>query len=327
MWKTTPRQLDDLIKMWILSSLCDSLQEQVVTAPGNAKALWDHLKDLFHDNKDTRAINLDNELRSIKIGTMTVNEYCTKIRSMADHLKNLGCDLLLSNCSCDVHVLYTKRPSYNSTAGPTAFYTGSVHYSSQPHPLVHQPAEQAQFLQPQSAHQPGILGQPPSQATTLPSTFSTMTLQDPTWNMDTGLSSHLNSNASNLRTIFNQRLFPSVHVGDGNSIPVINTGHCTIPSAHRPLHLHNVLVTPNIIKNLIYVCQFTRDNNCTIEFDAFGFSVKISGLAISSFDVTAQAISIQLPSRYLSILHLLPRVPLHGTNASVTPGMTCFVLY
>ncbi|GJS42738.1 hybrid signal transduction histidine kinase M [Tanacetum coccineum] len=84
-------QLDDLIKMWILSSLCDSLQEQVVTTPGNAKALWDHLKDLFHDNKDARALNLDNELRSIKIGKMTVNEYCTKIRSIADRLKNLGC--------------------------------------------------------------------------------------------------------------------------------------------------------------------------------------------------------------------------------------------
>ncbi|GJT48850.1 hypothetical protein Tco_0975007 [Tanacetum coccineum] len=32
-------QLDDLIKMWILSSLCDSLQEQVVTTSGNAKKL------------------------------------------------------------------------------------------------------------------------------------------------------------------------------------------------------------------------------------------------------------------------------------------------
>nr|GFA27539.1 hybrid signal transduction histidine kinase M [Tanacetum cinerariifolium] len=42
-------------------------------------------------NKDARALNLDNELRSIKIGKMTVNEYCTKIKSMADRLKNLGC--------------------------------------------------------------------------------------------------------------------------------------------------------------------------------------------------------------------------------------------
>nr|GEV73434.1 hybrid signal transduction histidine kinase M [Tanacetum cinerariifolium] len=84
-------QLDDLIKMWILGSLYDSLQEQVVTTPGNAKALWDHLKELFHDNKDARALNLDNELHSIKIGKMTVNEYYTKIKFMADRLKNLGC--------------------------------------------------------------------------------------------------------------------------------------------------------------------------------------------------------------------------------------------
>nr|GEU51566.1 hybrid signal transduction histidine kinase M [Tanacetum cinerariifolium] len=42
-------------------------------------------------NKDARALNLDNELRSIKIGKMTVNEYCTKIKSMTDRLKNLGC--------------------------------------------------------------------------------------------------------------------------------------------------------------------------------------------------------------------------------------------
>ncbi|GKB19653.1 ribonuclease H-like domain-containing protein [Tanacetum coccineum] len=124
----------------------------------------------------------------------------------------------------------------------------------------------------------GILGPAPaiyaSQPTTRPSALSTMPMQDPTWHMDTGASSHLNFNASNLSTIFDKRLFPSVHVGDGKSIPVTNTGHSIIPSHHRPLHLHNVLVTPNIIKNLISVRQFTRDNNCTIEFDAFGFSVK-----------------------------------------------------
>ncbi|GKD05017.1 hybrid signal transduction histidine kinase M [Tanacetum coccineum] len=76
--------------MWILGSLRDSLQEQVVTTPDDAKAFWDHLQNLFHDNKDVRAINLDNELRSIKIEKMSINEYCTKIKSMADRLKNLG---------------------------------------------------------------------------------------------------------------------------------------------------------------------------------------------------------------------------------------------
>nr|GEW59397.1 ribonuclease H-like domain-containing protein [Tanacetum cinerariifolium] len=60
-----------------------------------------------------------------------------------------------------------------------------------------------------------------------------MSLQDPTWNIDTCVTSHLNSNARNLSTLFNKRLFSSIHV-----------------------------------------VMFTRDNNCTIEFDSFGFSVK-----------------------------------------------------
>ncbi|GJX60751.1 ribonuclease H-like domain-containing protein [Tanacetum coccineum] len=113
-----------------------------------------------------------------------------------------------------------------------------------------------------------------SQLTSLPSTFSTMSLQDLTWNMDTSATSHLNSHAHNLITIFNKRLFSSIHVGDGNSITVTNTRHSIIPSHHRPLHLHNVFVTLNIILNLISVRQFPRDNNCTIEFDAFIFFVK-----------------------------------------------------
>ncbi|GJR35128.1 ribonuclease H-like domain-containing protein [Tanacetum coccineum] len=437
-------QLDDLIKMWILGSLCDSLQEQVLTTPGNAKALWDHLKDLFHDNKDARAINLDNELRSIKSGTMTINEYCTKIKSMSNRLKNLDCQshplmmtptLLLilrvarphlpfssstssrdkgnankpsnlpqicnhfnrgtckfgdrckfihdhrnraglssqRNFSCSnvssyagiwstssgpshvrpVHtqplnqtVLYQPCPTI--TAGPIAYYAGpapttytaqqpQAHYLQhhrapvqQTQPVHHQPLTYAAQQQPAHYGQPDILGPAPavhpSQATSLPYAFSTMTLQDPTWNMDTCASFHLNSNASNLSTIFNQCLFPSVHVGDGNSIPVTNTGHIIILSLHRPLHLHNVLVTPNIIKNLISVCQFTRDNNCTIEFDAFGFFVKDFLTRHILLRCDSSAISIQLPSCQLSLLFLFPLVPPLGINASVILGMKCFVL-
>nr|GEV23834.1 hybrid signal transduction histidine kinase M [Tanacetum cinerariifolium] len=67
-----------------------SLQDQVVTTPENAKALWDHIKDLFHHNKEARAITLDGELRSIKLGSLTINAYCTKIKAMADRLANLG---------------------------------------------------------------------------------------------------------------------------------------------------------------------------------------------------------------------------------------------
>nr|GEW96671.1 zinc finger, CCHC-type [Tanacetum cinerariifolium] len=56
------------------------------------------------------------------------------------------------------------------------------------------------------------------------------------------------------------------------------------------------------------------DPTCPVLAAAVRSSAGISGLAISSFDVTAQAISIQLPSRHLSLLHLLPQVPLHGSK-------------
>ncbi|GJZ25183.1 ribonuclease H-like domain-containing protein, partial [Tanacetum coccineum] len=97
-----------------------------------------------------------------------------------------------------------------------------------------------------------------SQETQLPHAFNTLTLQDPAnsnWNMDTGASSHLNSSVNNLSTIFNSRIYPFVLVGDGKSIPVTNTGHSTLPTPYRTLHLNNVLITPNIVKNLISTRQ------------------------------------------------------------------------
>ncbi|GJY44179.1 hypothetical protein Tco_0432392 [Tanacetum coccineum] len=107
----------------------------------------------------------------------------------------------------------------------------------------------------------GIRGPAPaiysSQPTTLPSAFSIMPPQDPTWHMDTCASSHLNFNASNLSTIFYKRLFSSVHIGNDKSIPVTNTGHSIIPSHHRPLQLHNVL--DYLTRHILLRCDSSGD--------------------------------------------------------------------
>ncbi|GJQ96400.1 ribonuclease H-like domain-containing protein [Tanacetum coccineum] len=74
--------------------------------------------------------------------------------------------------------------------------------------------------------------------------------------------------------ILNMCIYPSVTVSDRRFIPVTNSRHSVLSIPFRPLHLNNVLITPNIVKNLISVRQFVRDNSCTVEFDPFGFSVK-----------------------------------------------------
>ena len=64
----------------------------------------------------------------------------------------------------------------------------------------------------------------------------------------------------------------SIVVGNGSLLPVTATGSTELS---RNLRLNNVLVSPQIIKNLISVRQFTTDNNCSVEFDPSGCSVKV----------------------------------------------------
>ncbi|GJY83301.1 ribonuclease H-like domain-containing protein [Tanacetum coccineum] len=143
---------------------------------------------------------------------------------------------------------------------------------AQPH-LLAQPTYTTQQVQSGSTGSTVSSGQ----ATVMPYSFTMGTLYDPAssaWNFDTSASSHLNNLVNNLSENFNTCMYPSVSVGDGHSIPVTNTGHSILPTPTRSLHLNNVLITPHIVKNLISVCQFVRDNNWTIKFDAFGFFVK-----------------------------------------------------
>jgi histone deacetylase 1/2 len=63
-------------------------------------------------------------------------------------------------------------------------------------------------------------------------------------------------------------------VGNGDTLPVTHWASTSIPTVRSPLYLNNVLVSPSLVKNLILVRSLTHDNNISIEFDPFGFSVK-----------------------------------------------------
>jgi hypothetical protein len=90
---------------------------------------------------------------------------------------------------------------------------------------------------------------------------------------DSGVSGHMYA-SSTLLSSCTTSPFPSITLGDGSSTPIYCVGQAHIPSYTKPLLLCDVLVSSALIKNLIYVSQFTPDNLVSIEFDLFGLSVK-----------------------------------------------------
>jgi hypothetical protein len=131
-------------------------------------------------------------------------------------------------------------------------------------------------VQPPTPAQPQVAPGPfgPWDQPTLAAAFNTMTLTPPQgeWYMDSGATAHMASTSGILThyQLPSSSTPSSIIVGDGTSLPIVSTGSTNV----GPLHLNNVLVSPSIIKNLVSVRQFTIDNNCSVEFDPAGFSVK-----------------------------------------------------
>jgi hypothetical protein len=93
--------------------------------------------------------------------------------------------------------------------------------------------------------------------------------------MDSGADSHMTSTYGNLLSSHqpSQSTPSSIIVGNGSLLPVTSIGHTFLPTASRPLHLCHILVSSHIIKNLIFVYQFTTDNQVSVEFDPYGLSM------------------------------------------------------
>ena len=95
----------------------------------------------------------------------------------------------------------------------------------------------------------------------------------PSWVINSDATTHMHSSKATLSSCT-----PSPHssiiVGNATRIPVTSHGQTFLPTTASKFDLNNVLVVPSIVCNLLSIPQFTRNNYCSFEFDAFGFSVK-----------------------------------------------------
>ncbi|GKD27623.1 ribonuclease H-like domain-containing protein [Tanacetum coccineum] len=76
---------------WIFTTLSDSLQARLVVArPKSANEAWDLITGIVKDNKRPRTNALKAELRSIKLGDLSMEAYFTKIESIVTILTTLN---------------------------------------------------------------------------------------------------------------------------------------------------------------------------------------------------------------------------------------------
>jgi hypothetical protein len=119
------------------------------------------------------------------------------------------------------------------------------------------------------------------------------------------------SDAGMLYSLHKSSPSSSVTVGNGSTLPISHIGHASLPASARTLHLNNVLLIPNIVKNLISIRRFTIDNLCSIEFDPFGFFVK---------DLCTKAVILRCNSR--GDLYAFTSPALHPTAQGLIASTT-----
>ena len=84
--------------------------------------------------------------------------------------------------------------------------------------------------------------------------------QDNTWFPDTGASAHMTADPGKLQHFVQYNGPEKIMVGNGESIKITHVGPTALNVGNTKLALDNVLVVPEIKKNLLSVSQLTSDH-------------------------------------------------------------------
>jgi hypothetical protein len=98
--------------------------------------------------------------------------------------------------------------------------------------------------------------------------------QDSEWFPDTGATDHITGNPGNLHSLTPYTGSDGVMLGNGDILQITHVGQANIESGNKSLQLNDVLLVPDIKKDLISVSKLTSDLPLKFEFDGDGFVIK-----------------------------------------------------
>jgi hypothetical protein len=84
-------RMDCIVVSWLFNTISPDLMDVIHEREGvTARAAWLGIEEQFLNNRESRAMLLDAEFRTLSQGALCIDDYCRKMKCTADALADLG---------------------------------------------------------------------------------------------------------------------------------------------------------------------------------------------------------------------------------------------
>ena len=84
-------RVDAIVLQWIYGTISEDLLNTILERDSTAALAWERLKDIFSDNKNSRALYLEQEFSKVQMEDFAdASSYCQHLKSLSDQLSNVG---------------------------------------------------------------------------------------------------------------------------------------------------------------------------------------------------------------------------------------------
>lgn len=84
-------RLDAIILQWIYGIISNDLLHTILEPDSTAQQAWERLQNIFQDNKNLRAVYLENQFTHVHMDDFSnVSAYCQELKMLSDQLSNVG---------------------------------------------------------------------------------------------------------------------------------------------------------------------------------------------------------------------------------------------
>ena len=109
LWAT----LDATVLQWIYSTISTNLLHTIIEPDLSVMAAWNRLRDIFQDNKNSRAVALGQEFTHLSMTDFSnASSYCQRLKELSDQLKQVG--TTVSNDRLVLQLVSGLTPAYNT---------------------------------------------------------------------------------------------------------------------------------------------------------------------------------------------------------------------